>query len=312
MTLTQHEMELPPLWAVYDKDGHVLTTLDNAREGSYWAYKQKLEDTYVGPYPDAGRLMLELTTDCAGCDGTGWEQGAVHLFPCGKDGQPIFDDRQPYKVDESRMGEADETQTCYKCHGHGFVKMGGYDGFKTEATFKRAFSSGKVKKCDSCRTSGLTRYLPVFRECYSCKGAGKRPTWDASRPILPPSVSDCDNATPEFMQAWLESITITVLRDRARLSWGEAYLGLAGMGSCVDYGRAYDSPDEVVIDEVVERITKGEQYIKMIDRRTRVFGPALIIDVTQNGYSIMVANAPTMLGLGSLPPTYFPTVFQEV
>lgn len=309
------EFELPPLWAVYDKDGNVLTTLDNAHDGSYWAYKQGLKDTYVGPYPDSGRLMLELTTDCDRCDGTGFETGAVNLFPCTTDDVPLTEEAvmsRGLKVDESRLDEAEPATECYKCHGHGYVKMGGYDGFKTQATFERAMKSGKVKKCNVCLTSGRTQYLPVLRECYTCKGKGKRPTWDASRPILPPEVERCDSATPEFMQGWLESITITVNRGRSGLTWGEAYLGLAGFGSCVDYGRSWQSDDDSIIDEVVERISSGEQYIKFMDSRTRIFAPALIIDVTPNGYSIIPANVPAMHGLGALPPTYFPTVFEEI
>lgn len=308
-TVEVHNPELAPLWAVYDKDGTALTTLDNAKEGSYWAYKQGLTDTYVGPYPDAGRPMLPITTDCTSCDGTGHEPGAVRAVPV-IHGIPAKGECQ-YPIDDTR--EPEKPQRCWNCTGFGYVRMDGYNGFKTEATFIRAKNAGKVKGCGTCLMSGWTQHLPVLKDCYTCKGRGKRPTWDPTRPILPPEVSDCDDASPEFMQGWLESVTITVNRSGRSLSWGEAHLGLVGMGSCVDYGRTWDAnDDDTLIEEVVERISTGEQYIHMIDRRTRVFGPALIIDVTRNGYSIYVANVPPMPGLGALPPTYFPTVLQEM
>lgn len=304
MTLSTIEHELEPLWAVYDKDGNVLTTLNYAKEGSYWAYKQKLEDTYVGPYPDAGRPMLPLTTECPDC--TDGKREGIHLVPVIHGIAAKGEARG--ELDPTR--EPEEVTRCYKCKGFGYVKMDGYNGFANEQTFLRAEKAGKVKGCGVCLMSGWTQYVPVLEECYSCKGRGLRPTWDSSRPILPPEVSDCDNATPEFMRGWLESVTITVNRSGRGLSWGEAHLGLAGFGSCVDYGRSWESDDDTLIDEVVESITKGEQYIKFIDKRTRIFAPALIIDVTRNGYTILAANVPARLG--GLPPTYFPAIFEEI
>lgn len=311
-TLVPLTPDLEPLWAVYGSDGTVLTTLDNAGDGSYWAYKRGLKNTTVGPYPDRGRLMLPVTDPCEDCAGTGHNPHSQRAIPLDDDGEPRLD-RLGYEVDTSRQPEG--VTECPHCRGHGWLGRNG--AYRSPAALKAARTKGTAKVCDQygvgCLGKGTVVYMPILEDCYSCKGAGARPAWDVTRPILPPHVSDCDTATDAFIDAWLADATITVARSGRGLSWGEAHLGFMGLGSCVDYGRSWDQTDDQIIDNVVDgSFLRHTQFIKMIDRRTRVVGTVLLIEVTRNGYTVMVVGGPVFASLGSLPPTYFPTVFEEV
>jgi hypothetical protein len=299
------------LWAVYSPTGEVLTTLEKAGDGSYWLYKAGLPGE-VGPYPDRDRPMLELTEPCTSCAGSGKEES--------RELSPLDDDRNPTKIPDNVDPTRDhELETCSDCNGLKFSRYrDAYttygSPYKSPSTLKAAITAGKAKKCKRCEGRGETAWMPTLKDCYPCSGQGNRPTWDPSRPILPPNVSDCDNATDAFMEAWLQTITITVVKDSRNMTWGESFLGIMGLGSCTDYGRTWEMDTDQVIDHVLggSSSLRRPQFIKMLDRKSRMFGPALIIDVTRQGYTLLVANTEVAPGLRALPPTYFPTVFEEI
>jgi hypothetical protein len=294
-------------WAVYAADGEVLTTCVRPGEGTYWAYKAKLDGTEVGPWPDRDRPMLPLDEPCPRCEGSGTQPGSTVVA--------IDEDRNPVEIPDNVDRTEDFTfETCFSCCGLKYTKGGRYGGeYKNEAGLKSGLARGTARKCRRCQGVGELMRLALNEECYHCKGLGMKPRWDPTRPVLPPQVSDCDDATDAFMDAWLRTITITVVRNSRSMTWGEAHLGFAGLGSVVDYGHTWSIEDDT---EIIQRALesshfRGTQFIKMINRETRTFGPALIIDVTKQGYTLLVANTPVAHGLGGLPPTYFPRVFEE-
>jgi hypothetical protein len=293
-------------WAAYDAAGNVLETFETPNKASYHLYKAKL-DGEVGPWPDRDRPMLERKTVCHSCEGTATQEGHS---TCQVDDlrNPIIKLDVQERVDPTRELEYDK---CYRCAGTKYQKRNGYGHYRTPSSLKAAITRGNAVTCQVCDGRGEMCHVPTMDPCRQCDGTGATLTWDATRPVLPHTVDRCSTATRDFMQAWLEDITITVVRDTVGMSWGEAHLGFAGLGSRVDYGRSWQASDDEIIQDVIDAfVLSGVQYTKLIDPHTHVFGVALVIRVTPQGVTPLVFGAPLVRTEG-LPPTYFPTVFQE-
>lgn len=264
-------------WAVYSIDGDVLHTMEKVSEGHTWAYRNDVTLFTVGPYPDADRPMLQHTTFCDRCDGSGFRPDAYRLLPFVDDDVVtrgnVLDCSIPW----------DAPQECHFCSGFGRVTKA-RSAYKSRAHFEKHLSTGV--ECSFCCGSGQTIRVAVLDTCRSCNGQGQQLTWDPSRPILPPSVDYCDSAPRQFLEAWITSVTIIVDRSERPMTWAESFLGSFGLYSVTDYGTAWDSDDGHVIQSFYESITEGyTQYTKLLDPITRRFADAIVIEVMRNGYT---------------------------
>jgi hypothetical protein len=258
--------------------------------------------------------MLQITTPCDRCDTKGRANQGIVRQPLGPDGGfdlSVFGDERGQWLDVEQDGEV---VTCWTCKGIAvngvtyaryrdrFTPYG--DAYKSVTTLKAAITKGKATVCKDCKGQGKEWHLPVLRTCYSCSGAGHRPTWNADvDPVLPLHVSHCDNATKEFITGWLATAQIVVAREDRGVTWGEYHLGTGGLFSLTDYGTAWNSSDEEVIEAVKANIIDSPpQFINMLDRETRRFGNTLVIALHRQGYTPRVADVPQRRP--ALPPTY--------
>lgn len=266
--------------------------------------------------------MITLDSTCGTCEGKG-------KYPQGCEIVPMLPDLSSWDPAALRPDtELDLTQDhtvkpCRYCNG---VK--GPDGrsyaryrnpsddypqpYKSASTLKAAVTSGKARVCHRCRGLGVMAWLPVIRACYTCSGRGTRPTWNPDiDPVLPPEVSGNESPTQEFLNGWLRTATVLVVRENRGATWNELHLGLGSLYSLTDYGESWASSDEQVLAGVVESLRKSPpSFNKLTDRDTRRMGNLLLIRVTRMGCVPTIGDIKQVQPL--LPPTYTEVLLNRI
>jgi hypothetical protein len=242
-------------------------------------------------------------TDCAKCQGNG-EHVDSWLFPCNADGELLRKDSR--HLDNGELGEI---KFCFRCNGFKVVSRNSNQGYKTHRTAETAIATKKARKCDSCLGGGYQRSAQFMRSCYDCNGKGRIPNWV-------PGVewdSEWGSATIRVPNDSVFATTIPLIIDRGRtMTWGESFLGLGSVYTLTDYGDASRMDDSALLAKVRKELSgRSPQFTTLLDSNKRM-AAALIVKVSDMGYSLIVPNSDDRAMRNALPPTYFPTVDQAI
>lgn len=250
------------------------------------------------------------TIICPRCDGSGLmsDNDAV---PCQPDGTIVGDRRFTEAPDSVRSIE-----TCWSCNGLTVRKRHG--AYASAATAQRGIANRTAERCTYCEATGHMLRLRVLRKCWDCSGQGRMPIYVPGG-VLPEPFSHCDRMATVVAEAFAGIVNLHVT-TKPTLSWGEANMGLGSVYTVVDYGDRWKAcrerllaQDQSAIDiaaifeplkaEIREHLAKDRiQWVKILDRESRVMASDLVIFLTPNGYTVKAANVAQAKPL--LPPTY--------
>lgn len=223
-------------------------------------------------------------------------------------------DFHEYQVRMDLLDEVEVVDPCWKCHGFGVLKKGGYDGYKSQAMADKGIAKKTATRCNICFRKGSFKYVHVVRDCISCSGVGSKPGWTKGATHVPDEVDVFDYPSSEFWKGWFEEVEMVVITD-GKWTWADAHLGLGGLVSCTDYGSMarvlINEGEDAVIAKVREdRSNQSNQMVKAVNKETKQIANLLAIRVTPQGYQLVpvikdgdsIQKADTTRPL--LPPTY--------
>lgn len=217
---------------------------------------------------------------------------------------------------------AGEHRTCSTCAGHGWRKTNG-GAYKTQQNMLAGRAKRTAEMCLSCSGKGY-RVVPDDGPCYGPCTDGKIVAEAHVGDVLPGEIS-WDRSIPKPVMATLAAeLEIVVSAQNRQSTWNEAHLGLGCLWSVTDYGRTWDrlvvaaredgpEPGVAHLHAVVEAIreetreklaTESVQWIKLMDRDTRVLTDRVVVLLHRGGYSLISQPSIDSGDRAALPPTY--------
>lgn len=219
--------------------------------------------------------------------------------------------------------DAGEQTECRTCLGIGRIRQDG-GAYKSAATAQ----TNRGRQCYMCQGKGY-RVVPADNPCYGGCSDGKIVVEAHVGDVLPAEI-DRTHSIPKPVAAMIAAeLDIVVSAENRGSTWNEAHLGLGTLWSTTDYGTTWGRlqraalwdaghtpaakprPSELAltIDSIREDIrgkiaTEGTQWVKLIDRETRVVTDTVVVLVHRSGYTVMSRPSIESGNHAMLPPTY--------
>lgn len=164
------------------------------------------------------------------------------------------------------------SRDCRECFGKGTIWAEAYKPCpKCRGTGLKG--RGKCRECNGYQRpnqpNGTVADYTKQKTCPHCNGK--------------PEAFDIPDMTDYLQDEIWQGLTFKVYRDERPLSWNESHLGFGCVYSCMDYGTAYKSSDEEII-EVVRKHT-GHQACKVV-RDDGTLADHVGIFIATGGYSV--------------------------
>lgn len=223
---------------------------------------------------------------------------------------------------------AGEHRFCHACSGYGVLRADG-GSYKSE---QNALSARSPRTCYICQGNGY-QIVPDDGPCYGGCTNGKIVVEAHVGDVLPVEI-DRTGTIPKPVAATIAAaLDIVVGAQNRDSTWNEAHLGLGALWSTTDYGRTWDrftaaakggmvdgsatttklhEAIDAFREEVREKIaTESTQWVKLIDRETRVIVDRVAVAVHRNGYTVVSQPSLDSGNHAMLPPTYTPELLNR-
>lgn len=183
---------------------------------------------------------------------------------------------------------AGTSRKCYTCQGLGMLNSQ-YHHFASERGMKMAKTR---RNCFSCNGKKVITYPEDYLEtCWKCQGDGKIVTEAHPGDILPEGIGICNHLKKELWSQLFAEMNLKIVRADRKNTFVESFLGV-GLYSCTDYGKAWSQSDDEVLKYLRGDIeADSTQWIKIIDRDSRVIAQSIIVRITRDGYSVVASKS---------------------
>lgn len=226
---------------------------------------------------------------------------------------------------------AGEHRFCHACSGYGVLRADG-GSYKSE---QNALSARSPRTCYICQGKGY-QIVADDRPCYGGGCTDGKVVVEAHVGDALPAKIDRTDTIPKPVAAMIAAeLDIVVGAQNRGSTWNEAHLGLGSLWSTTDYGRTWDRlvdaakrdqvdppveprPSELSLtvdsirQDIREKIaTESTQWIKLIDRETRVIVDRVAVMVHRGGYTVVSQPSVDSGNHAMLPPTYTPELLNR-
>lgn len=199
-----------------------------------------------------------------------------------------------------------DPETCNVCKGHGILSRRMHAAYKTEQLANRYRGTKAAMVCYICEGVKKTVWVGIFEDCRNCDGNGQVLIYEKGKTFLPEDWKRTSYFSKEFKESY--NPEIIVVRQNAATTWNEAHLGIGYAWSCTDYGKAWESDDDYIINEVKDGLKRTSQYSTYMNRETRQIADRVFVVVKPNSYYVV---ADGYVSTAMLPPTYTAEVLNK-